>query len=110
MKKGELFFNYVVDFPVYGGEDERFSFRSEFSSKTLKDSDEAIRHALELDNFKVMSDDFVTSEDGGVCVQCYASRRGSRGEWFELTTDNGYDLLWSFIRGSDVQRNSKEYY
>ena len=85
MKKGELFFNYVVDFPVYGGEDERFSFRSEFSSSYLRHSDNAINHALELDNFKVCKDDYVTSENGGVCVQVYASRRGSRGEWFELT-------------------------
>ena len=97
-----MIFNYVVDFPVEDRNDELFSFRSEFSSTTLKDSDEAISHALELDNFKVMNDDFVTSEDGGVCVQCYASRRGCRGEWFELTTDNGFDLLWSFISGSDV--------
>ena len=104
-----MIFNYVVDFPVEDRNDELFSFRSEFSSKTLKDSDEAIRHALELDNFKVMNDDFVTSEDGGVCVQCFASRKGCRGEWFELTTDNGLDLLWSFIRGSDVQRSSIEY-
>jgi len=94
-----MMFQYVVDFPVEDRNDELFSFRSEFSSKTLKDSDEAIRHALELDNFKVMNDDFVTSEDGGVCVQCFASRKGCRGEWFELTTDNGFDLLWSFIGG-----------
>ena len=104
-----MMFQYVVDFPVEDRNDELFSFRSEFSSTTLKDSDEAISHALELDNFKVMTDDFVTSEDGGVCVQCFASRKGCRGEWFELTTDNGLDLLWSFIRGSDVQRSSIEY-
>ena len=94
-----MMFQYVVDFPVEDRNDELFSFRSEFSSSYLRHSDNAINHALELDNFKVCKDDYVTSENGGVCVQVYASRRGSRGEWFELTTDNGFDLLWSFIGG-----------